>query len=1201
MKNKKAISPLERTGERYIPEMKGGIALEHLHRYAMACQFAKDKNVLDIASGEGYGSAMLAKVANHVIGVDISEEAISFATGKYSRDNLEFKVGSCAEIPLKDASLDLIVSFETIEHHDQHEAMLKEFKRVLHPNGVLIISSPDKYEYSDMPNYSNPFHVKELYRNEFESLVSKYFENMQIYGQRVIYGSGIFIEKASASYVNFSEDGEVININDGLFRPVYNIVVASNNDLPEAVSGVFELPVWQSDVAKSLVRERDQAVEQSNIAMAEQDETIKGLNAELAERDETIKGLNAELAERDETVNGLTMQLAEQDEAVNELNVKLTEQHKAVKELSTKLAEQDETVDGLTTQLTEQDETVDGLTTQLAERYKTIKGLTAQLAERDETVKGLNAELAERDETINGLTMQLAERYKTIKGLNAELAERDETIKGLNAELAERDETINGLTMQLAERDEENKRLMTEVTELRQSTSWKLTAPLRCCSSGVRNGARGMREVAVSILRPVYHLLPFSSSRKNRIKGWCYSKLPFLFRHTLSYCLWTKLPQSGLPQVIVPTNMPVDLAKELNFHNYPNPTVSIIIPVYGEIEYTQHCILWISNIDSRISYEIIVVDDCSPDDKGDVLERIDGIRVVHNDRNLGFIRSCNRGSELALGEYLLFLSNKTKVMPGWLDEFVWTFYQKPNAGLVGSKLISTDGSLQEAGNIIWRDGSNWNYGRKDNPDRPKYNYLRDVDYCSAVSIMVPRKLFHDKGCFTDGYGQTYYAAAELAFTIRAAGYRVLYQPLSQVIHYEKINTVTDFNADGKACKVENEKKFREKWTDVLNTYRPNGVAPEYEKERSVAKRILIINDLTPTPDKDSGSVDLDSYLRIFLSFGYKITFISAADFLYLEDYSRDLQRIGVECLYKPFNTNVTSHLQERGEEYDVVMLYRAYYASQFIDEVKKYCKAASVIFNTVDLHYLRMERQAVIENSEVLKEEAARIKVIELSLMDKADKTIILSNAELDLLKSEGVDCGKIAVVPLIREIIGRKSGYEGRNGIVFVGGFKHAPNVDAMHYFSDEIWPLIKERIPEAEMYICGSHMPEEIRELDGNGIHTVGFVKDLAEFFNSCKLSVAPLRYGSGLKGKVGASLSYGLPCVATSLAIEGSGLIDGEHVLVEDTPIKFSEAVVRLYEDEVLWSSLSEAGLQFVTDIYSFDAGKRRIATMLSSLSS
>ena len=194
MDNTNHIKTLEWTGERYIPEIKGDIALEHLHRYAMACQFAKGKNVLDIASGEGYGSAMLAKVANHVIGVDISEEAISFATGKYSSDNLEFKIGSCAEIPLMDGSLDLIVSFETIEHHDQHEVMFKEFKRVLHPDGMLIISSPDKYTYSEMPDHSNPFHVKELYRNEFESLVSKYFENTQIYGQRVRYGSGIFVE-----------------------------------------------------------------------------------------------------------------------------------------------------------------------------------------------------------------------------------------------------------------------------------------------------------------------------------------------------------------------------------------------------------------------------------------------------------------------------------------------------------------------------------------------------------------------------------------------------------------------------------------------------------------------------------------------------------------------------------------------------------------------------------------------------------------------------------------------------------------------------------------------------------------------------------------------------------------------------------------------------------------------------------------------
>jgi len=214
--NTKTQSPLKWTGERFVPGVNGDIELEHLHRYAMARELSSDKIVLDIACGEGYGSNLLAMVAQHVVGVDIAEDVIAYARNKYRKDNLTFKVGSCSDIPLEDASVDLVVCFETIEHHDKHREMLAEFKRILLPNGILIISSPDKYEYSDKPNYRNPFHVKELYRNEFEELIAAYFENVQFYGQRVLYGSGIFVEKGLDRNTVFKKDDDGIRISKGL-------------------------------------------------------------------------------------------------------------------------------------------------------------------------------------------------------------------------------------------------------------------------------------------------------------------------------------------------------------------------------------------------------------------------------------------------------------------------------------------------------------------------------------------------------------------------------------------------------------------------------------------------------------------------------------------------------------------------------------------------------------------------------------------------------------------------------------------------------------------------------------------------------------------------------------------------------------------------------------------------------------------------
>lgn len=225
---------LEWTGERLTTIRTNEIMIHHLHRYALALEIAKDKVVLDIASGEGYGSNLLASMAAKVIGVDISEQAILFAQEKYSKSNLSFTVGSADKIPLGDNEIDVVVSFETIEHHDKHEEMLEEFKRVLKPNGVLIISSPDKLYYSDIPKFSNPFHVKELYQKEFKALMSKHFQYIKMFNQNILYGSLMVSEEGTGSgFLEFKGSFNQVEKFDTLSVPMYNLCIASNVPLAQ--------------------------------------------------------------------------------------------------------------------------------------------------------------------------------------------------------------------------------------------------------------------------------------------------------------------------------------------------------------------------------------------------------------------------------------------------------------------------------------------------------------------------------------------------------------------------------------------------------------------------------------------------------------------------------------------------------------------------------------------------------------------------------------------------------------------------------------------------------------------------------------------------------------------------------------------------------------------------------------------------------
>jgi ubiquinone/menaquinone biosynthesis C-methylase UbiE len=262
----------EWTGERYVPSIHGNIELEHKHRYFIAQQFAKGKTVLDIASGEGYGTALLSQVADQVIGVDIDQTAVAHATKKYKGKKINFVVGSCSNIPLINCSVDLVVSFETIEHDDLHDQMIEEIARVLKPGGVLLLSSPNRKEYSDIPHFKNPYHKKELYYDELSILISRYFKKVLIYGQRIIYGSLIAPTDSNTrtTFHTFRKCSSGFNCKNGIERPIYFIVIATKEDKipPFLGSSLLEEDISHSEAI--LQNEDCQAVQRDTILQLEQ-------------------------------------------------------------------------------------------------------------------------------------------------------------------------------------------------------------------------------------------------------------------------------------------------------------------------------------------------------------------------------------------------------------------------------------------------------------------------------------------------------------------------------------------------------------------------------------------------------------------------------------------------------------------------------------------------------------------------------------------------------------------------------------------------------------------------------------------------------------------------------------------------------------------------------------------------------------------
>lgn len=627
-----------------------------------------------------------------------------------------------------------------------------------------------------------------------------------------------------------------------------------------------------------------------------------------------------------------------------------------------------------------------------------------------------------------------------------------------------------------------------------------------------------------------------------------------------------------------------------------SPLASIIIPVHDQFHFTHHCLAALAQATTEAAFEVIVIDDCSSDGTAARLADYPGVRVLRNAGNLGFVGTCNRGAELARGDFIVFLNNDTQVQPGWLDALLRTFDEAPDAGLVGSRLIYPNGRQQESGGILFRDGSAWNDGHLDDPNKPEYSYRRAVDYCSGAALAIRTALFRQLGGFDPAFAPAYYEDTDLAFRVRAAGLQVYYQPLSWVVHFEGVTAGRDETAaEGlKRFQQIHAETFRQRWRHELAGFGERGEDLEHARERQVKRRVLVVDNYMITPDRESGSLRMLNLFHILQRLGYKVTF-AAANLEAPQPYVAELQRQGVEVLYRPFVRSLARHLAERGRLYDLVILSRADAAAQVMAAARRHCPQARILFDTVDLHFLRERRLATMRGDRVTRLVAETRRRQELDLMRQADLTLVVSEMERDLLAVEAPEI-PVRIVSNIHAIHGSARPAGDRRDLLFIGAFAHPPNGDAVLFFCREVMPLLRTRRPDLTLRVIGADPPSEVLACAGNGVEILGYVPDVAPWFANCRLSVAPLRYGAGVKGKINQSLAYGLPVVATSIAAEGMHLVDGESVLIADDALAFAEAIARLDTDDALWARLSAGGLAVMERHFSFAAAERAVREAL-----
>ena len=523
-----------------------------------------------------------------------------------------------------------------------------------------------------------------------------------------------------------------------------------------------------------------------------------------------------------------------------------------------------------------------------------------------------------------------------------------------------------------------------------------------------------------------------------------------------------------------------------------------------------------------------------------------------------------------------------------------------NVGAVGSRLLYPNGTLQDAGGIVYGNGQTANYGHKQNPWNPKFRYARQVDYLSSTALMTKKSIWNEIKGLSEYLYPMYYEDTDFAFKVRESGYKTYYIPTSIVYQIEGATRGKDISKEFKHFKEVNALKFKKRWSKVFandgreKIYLKNR---DIEKDRNIKGRILFIDYMIPQEDTSAGSYAAVREMELLISLGYKITFLPH-DLLDTGKYTVYLEKKGIEVITSPFYLSLDSFIKERGKEFDLAYITRFYVVNSVIDTLKIYAPNCKTIFMIADLHFLRELRTFVIDNKPSTLALSEKTKEKELIALKKVDKVITYNEIEGAIIFTETKGLVNPMKCPwVVKDSILPGLKFEERKGIAFLGGFDHLPNFQCMKWFVSEIMPLFNG---EVELSIYGSNLTEEMKlKLEHKNVKCVGFIDDVEEVYTKHLVFIAPLLSGAGIKGKVIGALRSGIPTVLSPIAAEGTGLRNKNDCLIAKTNQEWTSSVLDLMNDKSLWNRISSNSINYAKEEYSFESGKNQMKKILESV--
>ncbi|MGU3493196.1 glycosyltransferase [Xanthobacteraceae bacterium A53D] len=597
------------------------------------------------------------------------------------------------------------------------------------------------------------------------------------------------------------------------------------------------------------------------------------------------------------------------------------------------------------------------------------------------------------------------------------------------------------------------------------------------------------------------------------------------------------------------------------------PKVSVIVPVDGQPEAAIGCVAALAAHPPQSGIEVIVLAD-GPTDR--LSAALSGARIVSAAGGTG-LSAFGAASGQARGAYLLLLPPDARLLPGAIDALLAALEADADIAMAGGRILHSDGSLREAGGIVWRDGTGTSIGHGATPHRPEYTYRRTVDRVSATGALVRADAFAALGGFSGDFASAFGAEADLAFHLRAQGRHVVFVPDAVVLHGQRQG---DAGKDAATALEADAALLRARHPGDLARQFPPGQDVLRAKERGMgAPVILMIDHDVPTPDRDAGSRTTLAFLRELKGLGFVVKYWPH-DRGYRPGYTADLEALGIEMVDGRWPGSFAEWIAEHGGALDHALVCRPNVAIDVTDALVT-GTSARLSYYGHDLHYVRMRRQAAVTGDDALRAAADAMARTERDIWRRYDTVIHLSATETAIVEREVPGCRARTILSVSFDSFTRRSAPPPGRTLAFIAGFSHLPNIDAAEFLVREVMPLVWAQAEDARLLIIGSNPTEAVRALAQKRVEVTGWVSDarLTQYYDEVRLAVAPLRFGAGVKIKVVEAMSLGLPIITTAIGAEG--LVDvAQAIPVHDGAPEIAASILRLLTDDAAWAATSAA---------------------------